>query len=133
MGLDTYLARISNMGEKLDWGDEVPSGLTADDLELFGALDLPLCEWMVDGDTVSFRGKVYIMVVMEVADDTLVQEWIPPAEVAEIARAFEACDPEAVAGSLAQFRYEVTAREIRALRTLFTACAQRGIGLVGSY
>jgi hypothetical protein len=72
------------------------------------------------------------MVVMEVADDTLVQEWIPPEEVAEIAKAFEACDPEAVAAS-AQYRYEVTATEIRALRSVFTLCAARGIGLVGSY
>lgn len=132
MGLDTYLARISNMGEPLDWGDEVPSGLTAEDLAVFRALDLPLCEWGVYDDSVSFRGKVYNMVVMEVADDTLVQEWIPPEEVAEIAKAFEACDPEAVAAS-AQYRYEVTATEIRALRTVFTLCAARGIGLVGSF
>jgi len=110
----------------------VPSGLTAEDLAVFGALDLPLCEWGVYDDSVSFRGKVYNMVVMEVADDTLVQEWIPPEEVAEIAKAFEACDPEAVAAS-AQYRYEVTATEIRALRTVFTLCAARGIGLVGSY
>ena len=52
--------------------------------------------------------------------------------VAEIAKAFEACDPEAVAAS-AQYRYEVTATEVRALRTLFTLCAERGIGLVGSF
>jgi hypothetical protein len=133
MGLDTYLARISNMGHGLGWGEVVPSGLTAEDLAVFGALHLPLCEWGVDGDTVSFRGKVYIMTVMEVADASLTREWIPPEEVAEIARAFEACDPDAVAGSPKQARYEVTADEIRALRTLFTLCAERRIGLVGSY
>lgn len=37
------------------------SGLTAEDLAVFGALHLPLCEWAADGDSVSFRGRDYII------------------------------------------------------------------------
>ena len=34
--------------------------------------------------------------------------------------------------SFAGYRYDLSANEIRALRTLFTICAERGIGLIAS-
>ncbi|HJW75398.1 MAG TPA: hypothetical protein VJ787_06980, partial [Thermoleophilia bacterium] len=82
MGLDTYASRSR---------DDIV--LTPEDKAVFESLDLKLCEWIGDG---SFRGKVYLDVVDTVAGVCLTMEWISPEEVAEMAAAFEACDPEEV-------------------------------------
>jgi hypothetical protein len=119
MGLDTFASRS-------------PDGivLTAEDKAVFEALELTLCEWIGDG---SFRGKVYIDVIDRVTGVCLTQEWIPPEEVAEMAAAFEACDPEAVAQASEDDHYPATADEVRALRYLLRLCVNRGLGLVGSW
>lgn len=132
MGLDTYLARDPKAADWLDSLEPGHSGLTAVDLAALTSLDPPLCEWVVDGDWVSFRGKVYDQAVAEAAETGLYRDWIPPAEVAAMAAAFAACDPEAVAASVALVRYQVSAREVRALGALFALCAERGIGLIGA-
>lgn len=132
MGLDTYLARDPGAAEWLDAPEPGHSGLTAGDLAALADLAPALCEWVIDGDWVSFRGKVYAAVVAEVAETGLYREWIAPEEVAEMAAAFAACDPEAVAASMQLVRYVVSAREVRALRALFALCAERGIGLIGA-
>ncbi len=117
MGLDTYASRSP---------DDVV--LTPEDAAVFAALDLPLCEWVGDG---SFRGKVYISVIDAVADVCLTMGWTPPEEVAGMAAAFEACDPETVAQATADDRYDTSAEEVRALRKLLRVCADRGLGLLG--
>ncbi len=119
MGLDTSASREP---------DRIV--LTPEDETVFKALRLPLCEWIGDG---SFRGKVYIDVVDAVAGVCLTADWITPEEVAEMAAAFEACDPEAVAQATADDRYDTSADEVRALRRLLRICADRGLGLVGSW
>jgi hypothetical protein len=119
MGLDTYASRSP--------GDVV---LTPEDEVVFEALDLHLCEWIGDG---SFRGKVYLDVVDAVAGVCLTTGWITPEEVAEMAIAFEACDPEEVAQATEDDRYPATADEVRALRHLLRLCADRGLGLVGCW
>jgi hypothetical protein len=105
MGLDTFASRLP---------DAIV--LTPADEAAFAALDLPLCEWIV---------------VDSVADVILTQDWIPPDRVAQMAAAFEACDPEAVAHASEDDHYPVTADEVRALRNLLRLCAHRGLGLVG--
>jgi hypothetical protein len=117
MGLDTFPSRA---------GDRVT--LTPEDDAALAALDLPLCEWIGAG---SFRGKVYLDIVYAVAGMSLCEDWIPPQDVARLAAAFEACDPEAAADASKDDHYPVTAREVRALRDLFRLCADRGIGLLG--
>jgi len=119
MGLDTYASHSPD-------GD----GLTPEDMAVFDALDLRLCEWIGDG---SFRGKVYDELVLEVAGVSLYQEWIPWEDVVLMAEAFEACDPEAAARSTRSHRYPASADEVRALRTLFRICADRGLGFSGSW
>ncbi len=119
MGLDTYASRLR---------DEIV--LTPADEAAFAGLDLPLCEWTTGG---SFRGKVYLDVVDRVAGMNLGEEWIPPEDVARMAQAFEACDPESVAAASQNDHYPVDADEVRALRALLRLCAERGIGLVGSW
>lgn len=119
MGLDTYASRSP--------GDVV---LMPEDEAVFKALDLNLCEWIGDG---SFRGKVYIDVVDAVAGVCLTMEWITPEEVAEMAAAFEACDPDEVSQATEDNHYPATADEVRSLRKLLRICADRGLGLVGSW
>ena len=79
----------------------------------------------------ALRGKVYLSIVYAVAGMSLCEDWIPPQDVARLAAAFEACDPEAAADASKDDHYPVTAREVRALRDLFRLCADRGIGLLG--
>lgn len=119
MGLDIYPSRER---------DDVV--LRAEDKLAFAALDLKLCEWGGNG---SFRGKVYLDVVELVAGVCLTQDWIPPEEVAEIAAAFEVCDPEEVARLTADDRHAVTPDEVRSLRKLLRVCATHGLGFIGSY
>jgi len=119
MGLDTYPSRTR---------DEFV--LTPEDEAALAGLDLPLCEWMGSG---SFRGKVYLDIVYDVADMNLCEEWIAPQDVARLAEAFEACDAAAAARASKGDHYPVTVDEVRALRDLFRLCADRGIGLIGSW
>lgn len=65
--------------------------LTAEEEAAFAALDLPLREWVGTG---CFRGKVYIDVTHDVARVNLGEEWILPQDVAHLAEAFAACDPQ---------------------------------------
>ena len=117
MGLDTYASRSP--------GDVV---LTPEDEAVLKELDVDICEWIGDG---SFRGKVYINVVDAVADVCLTMEWISPEEVARLAVAFEARDPDEVARESAGDTYPATADQVRGLRQLLLLCATRGLGLLG--
>lgn len=119
MGLDIYLSRTP-----------FDISLTPEDRTALSGLRLPLCEWT---DRASFRGKVYLDVVDTVAGTNLGEEWTPPEEVARMAAAFEACDPDEIARASDGAHYAVSADEVRALRHLLRLCADRGIGLVGSW
>jgi hypothetical protein len=119
MGLDTYAAPLPDA----ELGEE--------DRKAFVAADLQLCGGIWSGDPGSFRGKVYAAVVERVAGVSLYDEWIPPGTVREMARAFAACDPEAVAREMAGEVGATTSAEIRALGRFLRICADRGLGLVG--
>lgn len=121
MGLDTYASRSP--------GDVV---LTAEDEQAFAAAAVELCGGMMSGDGgSSFRGKVYLDVVERVAGTSLMEEWIPPEEVAAVWAAFDRCDPARVAAESTDDHYPASEIEIRALRTFFGICTARGLGLVG--
>lgn len=123
MGLDTYASRSP--------GDVA---LTAEDEQAFAQAAVALCGGIVSGDGGwSFRGKVYLDVVERVAGTSLMEEWIPPEEVAAIWAAFDRCDPAQVALESNGDRYPAAEIEIRALRTFFGICAARGLGLIGWY
>jgi len=117
MGLDTYPSR--GPGECV---------LTPEDEAALAELGLPLCGF---GLHASFRGKVYEDVVNRVTGGarSLYELWMPPEGVAEMAAAFEACDPEAVAQASKGDYYPATADEVRALRRLFRLFADLGLGL----
>lgn len=117
MGLDTYPSRTA--GECL---------LTTEDEAALADLDLSLCGAGLHG---SFRGKVYEDVVHRVTGGvrSLYELWMEPEQVAELAAAFAACDPDGVAHATKDDYYPVTADEVRALTRLFRLCADRGLGL----
>ena len=115
MGLDTYASRSP--------GDRV---LTAEDEQAFEDASIELCGGMFSGDDGAFRGKVYAPVVLDVTGVSLLQEWIPPAVVSEMANALHSCDPEETARN-----GDVVPEELKALVRFFRLCAERGLGLVG--
>ncbi|HET8987534.1 MAG TPA: hypothetical protein VFN43_03395 [Humibacillus sp.] len=114
MGLDTLAARDPEIS------------LTAADDEAFRRARVLLCE--CEGDT-SFRGKVYAELVQEVTGVSLFEEWIPPEVVRRMAAQLEQCDPVDTAGH----RYDCTPFEVVELGRFFRLCADRGLGLVGSW
>ncbi len=114
MGLDTYAQRSP---------DEDPS---PEDREAFRSADVALCE--CQGDT-SFRGKIYVSLVLEATGVGLTQEWIPPEVVRRMAASLESIDP--VAAVVGEPRVEPW--EVLELRRFFRLCAERDLGLVGSW
>jgi hypothetical protein len=83
-----------------------------------------------------FRGKLYDDLVRHVTSFSLYATWTPPETVAKMADAFERRDPES---ALRDFRahgrsiYEHSVHEYADLCALFRLCADRGLGLVGSW
>jgi hypothetical protein len=67
--------------------------------------------------------------VLDVTGVGLTQEWIPPEVVRRMAADLEACDPvAAVVGEPS-----VSAYEVLELRRFFRLCAERDLGLTGSW
>jgi hypothetical protein len=116
VGLDTYASRAP-----------ADVSLTEEDEQAFEDAQIELCGGMYSGDGGSFRGKVYADVVLEVAGVSLYQQWIPPDEVARMATALEACDPDQVAEAGGR----VAPDEVRSLAKFLRVCADRGLGLIG--
>lgn len=83
-----------------------------------------------------FRGKLYAELIQFVSGVWIYQTWIPPETVKEMAEAFERRDAEA---TIREFRrkahpiYEHSAVEVADLAAFFRVCADRGLGLVGSW
>lgn len=115
MGLDTYASRLP--------GDRV---LTAEDEQAFEDASIELCGGMFSGEGGSFRGKIYAPVVLDITGVSLLQEWIPPAVVSEMANALQCCDPQEIAKS-----GNIVPEDLVALVRFFRLCAERGLGLVG--
>jgi len=83
-----------------------------------------------------FRGKLYADVIQFVTGVWIYRTWIPPETVKEMAGAFDRRDPEAI---IHDFRengepiYEHSAGDVADLAAFFRVCANRGLGLVGSW
>jgi hypothetical protein len=121
VGLDNFVSRLP--------GDVV---LTPEDERAFAESGIDLCGGMFSDGAASIRGKVYDLFVMEVTEESLYQEWIPPEKMAEMAARISKCDAEtATEGLDLGERYTPTPGEIRMLQAFFGLCAQRGLGLIG--
>ena len=121
MGLDTYAATPPDGGE-----------LSEGDIKAFREADIQLCGGVFSGNSGSFRGKVYDLLILQVTGVSLYQEWIPPDVVRAMAQAFDQCDPQDVAEQMRGRggRREWSAAEVIELRTFFRVCAERDLGLV---
>ena len=72
MGLDNYASRSP---------DDIV--LTEEDLQAFADAQIELCGGIFSGDAGSFRGKVYVMMVLDLTDENFVQYFNPLEKVHE--------------------------------------------------
>lgn len=119
MGVDTYVAE----------GPE-QTMLSAEHFAAFAPLDLPLCEWYAGDGEVSFRGRQYALLAVEVSSYTFTYDYLPPEAVREMALDFARCDPKEVVRLWSGGRAP-SVREVLALRRLLALCAELGLGLQG--
>ena len=121
MGLDTYASRSP---------DDIE--LTEEDLQAFADANINLCGGIFsgDGNDGSFRGKVYVMLLLEITDINLSQEWIPPETVQQMYALLMACDLEEATQEIGLHN---TVINILELRKFFKVCSERGLGLIGWY
>jgi hypothetical protein len=120
MGLDNFVSRLS---------DRVV--LTPEDQLAIAEAGIALCGGMYSDGEMSFRGKIYDDFVLEVTEESLYQEWLPPGTVAEMADKLAACDPDTIGEQLdLGERSTPSPSEIRDLQKLFRLCADRGLGII---
>lgn len=83
-----------------------------------------------------FRGKIYDDLVRYVTGVSVYAPWIPPETVKKMAEAFARRDPEATIRSFRRNKrriYDHSATEVADVQAFFKLCADRGLGLVGSW
>jgi len=121
VGLDTYASRSP---------DDIE--LTEDDIKAFNDAHIELCGGIFSGggNDGSFRGKVYVMLVLEITDENLAQDWIPPETVRRMYESMMARDPEE---AIQDSDCDNTVSEFLELRKFFKVCSERGLGLIGWY
>jgi hypothetical protein len=117
MGLDTYASRSPE--------DLV---LTEEDLQAFADAQIELCGGIFSGEGGSFRGKVYAELILDITDESLYQEWIPPDTVHKMYRSLAAYELLLLQDGKANGCSDV---EIPDLRKFFKVCSDRGLGLIG--
>jgi hypothetical protein len=118
MGLDTYAAHTP---------DDIE--LTEEDIQAFMNADISLCGGIFSGDGCdgSFRGKVYAEAVLEITEESLYQEWIPPETVHKMYQSLKAFNLDQ---GIFSGRYDILPADILELRKFFKVCSERGLGLV---
>lgn len=116
MGLDTYASRSA---------DEII--LNDEDLQAFSKAEITLCGGILSGNDGSFRGKIYQMMIMDITNQSLHQDWISPETVEEMYKALLDFNPDD-----ADY-YERTPGEVFELRKFFKVCCDQGLGLIGSW
>jgi len=117
MGLDTFASQSP---------DDII--LSEDDVQAFSDADIHLCGGVFSGSDGSFRGKVYSILLMEITNVSLYQDWIPPETVLEMYTALMECDlQEAINMSDSLNR---TISEVLNLRKFFKVCVERNLGLL---
>lgn len=83
-----------------------------------------------------FRGGIYNDLVRYVTGVTLSQTWISPETVKKMADAFERRDPEATIRGFRRSKRRIhdhSAGDVADLAAFFRVCANRRLGLVGSW
>lgn len=133
MGLDNYASRSK---------DEI--SLIDADLQAFSGADIHLCGGLFSGDPGSFRGEMYDLLLLDVTGVSPLQDWIPPQTVRIMYLALLSCDPNTLmekyqrcyADLEQEYRgssLEELTVDIWELRKFFRVCAERSLGLIGSF
>ena len=118
MGLDTFASRSP---DDIELNPEDTQAFLDADIQLAGGI-------FSGGNDGSFRGKIYQVLIREITDISLLQDWIPPETVNKMSKALADCDPqEAIDES---DTWDRTTGEILELRKFFKVCADRNLGLV---
>lgn len=123
MGLDVYALRSPE--EKL----------TDEDVLAFDEAGIELCGGIYSGDGGSFRGKVYDMLILDLTEVSLYQQWIPPETVQEMAAALHRVDREEFI-KMAANKYSWEHYDTNTLENLckfFDVCVKLGLGLAGDW
>lgn len=115
MGLDNY-AQPSEHGE-----------LSEEDKQAFIRSGV-----MLGGGEGGFRGKIYDEFIRDITGESLYQDWIPPDTVKKMYQALVKRDPQDVVAK-SSYWYSPTETDILELQTFFKICADRNLGLRGSY
>ena len=123
MGLDVYAVRSPAVE------------LTEEDELAFEDAGIELCGGIYSGDGGSFRGKVYDTLILDLTGVSLYQAWIPPETVKQMAETLRRVDPQEFEKDLAKnYTWEsYSAHTITHLCKFFDICADRGLGLAGSW
>ena len=119
MGLDTFASRSPEDIE-----------LTGEDIQAFEQADIQLCGGIFSGsgNDGSFRGKLYVMMVLDITGESLYRGWIPPETVREMSTALEDCDPQQ---AFKEYSWHgCSPADILELRKFFKVCNERGLGLI---
>jgi len=116
MGLDTYAAHSP---DDIELNDEDLQAFAEANIELGGGI------FSGCGNDGSFRGKVYVLMILEITGVSLNQDWIPPETVREMYESLLAFD--------AQKNENISENDSQThdLRKFFQVCSERGLGLVG--
>jgi hypothetical protein len=123
MGLDIYAVHAPGLG------------LTEEDGRAFDEAGIELCSGIYSNIFGSFRGKVYDTLILDLTGVSLYQVWIPPETVKQMAEMLHRVDPKAFEKDLAgNYSWEeYSADTIVNLCKFFDLCAERGLGLSGSW
>ena len=126
MGLDNFASRTA----------DGPT-LTDEDKAAFASAAIDLCGGIFSDGLTSIRGKVYADLVLEVTGESLYGEWLPPEVVKAMAAALAGHTPAELADindSVRVGRSHLTSpAEMADLQRFFAICAERGLGIMGSW
>jgi hypothetical protein len=111
--------------------------LMPDDLAAFESSGVDLCGGLCSDGVTSIRGKIYGDLVLEATGNSLYQEWLSPEDVQDLSRAldaYSAADLAALWNRIDRFRTaDHPESEAANLQTFFRVCADRYVGLIGSW
>jgi len=133
MGLDNYASRL----EEEIW-------LTPEDCQAFSDANIQLWSGLFSGDAGSFRGEMYELLLLDVTGVSPLKHWIPPEIVHGMYHKLANCEPATLFNQYQQ-DFEDLEEEYRGpsldelttsileLRKFFRVCAERNLGLIGTF
>jgi hypothetical protein len=111
--------------------------LMPDDVAAFESSGVDLCGGLCSDGVTSIRGKIYDELVLEATGSSLYREWLPPEDVQALSRSLDghsAADLAALWNRLDRFRtIDHPDSETAGLQLFFRICAERYVGLIGSW